>query len=1495
MHDRTGTLLIRRAFVIVLSLLFFMACLPTVTDPLNDNMTRSPSIAPSVFHSARSRDIARSVYLDEGQRLFRNVADFEKGVLRNLTVTEERGAVTLELSRERIDSWVKLRPPGAEPSKRYYAGMTYNSAERRVVLFGGNDGGNLDDTWLFDSATGGWSEAQPPLKPSARRSHAMCYVPETNEVILFGGTSGRDETWTFDINNGTWTDRTLSVRPPRRFGHAMAYVPSTGKVALFGGIDGSEWRNDTWLLDPVTYQWSDVSRDVSPEERAGSEMIYCGSGGHIILFGGKDPANAPLNDTWSFDPREMEWHEINCTLSPPAANSHGMFSNGSHVFVHGGWATGTLLNETWRYEPRLMTWERTAMENYPEARFGHRIVYDERHESALLFGGKDDDHLGECWTFSPEMTRGSGSYESPAIVLPDDNIWNSISLSKTEPPGSGITLTLLNASDGEVIPGYSGLREASTDLRGLSERGVRKMIIRLDFHRGAHLAPTLSYLGIEWGRQDGWCDSFTADERIRKPLDISGDALCFWDFDEGSGTTAGDRSDNSYNATLYGPRWAGGHSGDALVFDGRNDRGAVQGSASLSMGNTLFISAWIRLHGNTSQGTIISKTSGTGHLMDGGFGFGLTEDRKLLLYKGDGVTSGNGNYDFWDAVVGGTSLDTFVWYHVAASFDGRSGANNLAVYLNGELDGIATGGRNAVKDNGFSLYIGAANQGGAYRFHGGIDELCLTTEIPSSDELLDHFTYGIEVVNGSARLVRAHSGDGAYPDEASFRSEDISLPRGCLWGTASVTCAITYDESLTVSVIDSETGAELFSDSYKTHEKSFDLSSLEPRECGSIHFRAVLGSTPASSPAVHRWCVNWTPLEPPRLVTDIPSNVSVPPGSPRPGILDLEMYFHDPYAHKEPPVYAVDHLSGEGNITLYFDGPLLGISNMTENYTGSVMVTVKCTNVYGLSATSNPFSIVVTRLAAPPIWTGAIPVVSLDEDSTYFSPFDLYDLIVGSSEGGLNLSASCRAPNVEADVREDGHLVLAASGNYTGNTTVTVNATWSDTGHSSYQKTNVTVVPVNDPPYSILLSPPDGFVADKPPVTLRWSVFDVDIDDDVANTTCDIYLGRKGEAVLWKENVSGNVFIVPEPVPGEEYEWFVIPCDGKATGICLNGSWSFSVGGVSPDDFRIRAVRNKITGKAGDELSFEIFLENIGTESLSLNLECRGNLSQYVRMTRDWSLPPGSDRSVTVSITLPPDVASGPHELVIAAVSEGFEKEITITIDIDGPEGDAPNESGSVSVVWIVVPAVILVLGVAVVVILVVRERKKQMEDVAKVTLYDEKEPVAGDDEVDVKDVGDGRNGKNGMNGMNGMNRNKSAHSAVVDYTGDEWKGDDSHLRILKEGTLAEPCGDGAATWEGKMGSDIHGYHTDRAAGRGEETGNETRAAYTPEEDYYFVPDGEYIPPGAGEGAGVKQPTASTIIDAEIIEESDAPDVVDADFQEGSDAGDEWNDDWEDD
>lgn len=126
-------------------------------------------------------------------------------------------------------------------------------------------------------------------------------------IILDGALAG-DELYILDVKNGedeaTWNIIPVTGKTPgKRYGHTMCFMKPY--VVVFGGNTGSKPANDVWVISLETnvFTWKRLEIPDSPSP---SPRLYHASGvclkgnaqGMMIVYGGRDANENPLNDTW---------------------------------------------------------------------------------------------------------------------------------------------------------------------------------------------------------------------------------------------------------------------------------------------------------------------------------------------------------------------------------------------------------------------------------------------------------------------------------------------------------------------------------------------------------------------------------------------------------------------------------------------------------------------------------------------------------------------------------------------------------------------------------------------------------------------------------------------------------------------------------------------------------------------------------------------------------------------------------------------------------------------------------------------------------------------------------------------------------------------------------------------------------------------------------------------------------------------------------------------
>lgn len=298
--------------------------------------------------------------------------------------------------------------------------MAYDTESGRVIMYGGITGTAIElnnqnhETWSYDSARQLWTRMSPPVSPDGYFAE-LVYDSKADRVILVTPAEAssfsnfdfkRMHTWAYDFNTDTWVRR--ADGPFGRFGTRLAYDSKAGKLLLFGGVTptGQGYLNDTWAYDYATDRWTELKPPVSPEPRSFHGMAYSTVADKTMVWGGDVNGASKLNlprILWLYDYSTNTWTDFKYESGPIGLTAWRLvYDERADVFITFGGIPPNL-GFTWSYDLKTNTWLRLEPAQNPGPLTVHSMVYANNEDRSFLFGGQQgsmpDNYISNTWVF----------------------------------------------------------------------------------------------------------------------------------------------------------------------------------------------------------------------------------------------------------------------------------------------------------------------------------------------------------------------------------------------------------------------------------------------------------------------------------------------------------------------------------------------------------------------------------------------------------------------------------------------------------------------------------------------------------------------------------------------------------------------------------------------------------------------------------------------------------------------------------------------------------------------------------------------------------------------------------------------------------------------------------------------------------------------------------------------------------------------------------------
>ncbi|HEV2424065.1 MAG TPA: kelch repeat-containing protein [Terriglobia bacterium] len=360
----------------------------------------------------------------------------------NLKWTQVIGSSTRDGSSDAKAGLTPVRNANGEAPPRAYTAAVFWSTQSQIILWGGLIQGSQDyyDAHEFNLVLTNlkWTHDGP----RARQAHTAVYDPDTNSMIIFGGSHSAafgpiNDTFVTPVSapNENWQGEVNLKNPPTPvYGHVAGYSPSSRVMVVATGATGTgalgPCLNSVWQLANANLagnpSWSQpVVTGNPPSTRAFSAAIYDSVSDSLTIFGGADCNGHYLKDLWTLNGATGAapyWTELTTQGAAPKARegATAVYDPGSNTLVLFGGDQGakTYLDDVWTLsnangaDSGSSTWTRLNPAGpAPSARSGHWAVYNPA--TNVMYIGSGDSASGllsDTW----QLTGANGLGGTPA-------------------------------------------------------------------------------------------------------------------------------------------------------------------------------------------------------------------------------------------------------------------------------------------------------------------------------------------------------------------------------------------------------------------------------------------------------------------------------------------------------------------------------------------------------------------------------------------------------------------------------------------------------------------------------------------------------------------------------------------------------------------------------------------------------------------------------------------------------------------------------------------------------------------------------------------------------------------------------------------------------------------------------------------------------------------------------------------------------------------------
>ncbi len=301
--------------------------------------------------------------------------------------------------------WQQLSPRAALPPARHDHSLV--SDGQRLYLFGGRGPNAMADFWTYDLASNAWA-AITAFGPQARFGHNAIWDSGRGRLVVFGGQDGSNffnDVWEFDPSASAWTQISFAGSAPAgRYGAGAAF-DQAGHMLISHGFTTQGRFDDTWRYDLAARSWTDVSpANRRPVKRCLMRGIWDSLKQRLIIFAGQTDGTPYLDDLWAWQP-ETDWQALARNPHPAARTFYAMVfhDRGEQIILFGGNTAAGPVNDLWSFHSNGENWTPIPTSgDAPAPRYGHDAALVSETPSIFVFGGTDGKQFfNDLWSLAP--------------------------------------------------------------------------------------------------------------------------------------------------------------------------------------------------------------------------------------------------------------------------------------------------------------------------------------------------------------------------------------------------------------------------------------------------------------------------------------------------------------------------------------------------------------------------------------------------------------------------------------------------------------------------------------------------------------------------------------------------------------------------------------------------------------------------------------------------------------------------------------------------------------------------------------------------------------------------------------------------------------------------------------------------------------------------------------------------------------------------------------